>query len=313
MSTESTIPALLRGLVDDAALFPPGDAPMPVAVAEHRRHRAAPYRDLVGRFLCRDSDAPDWLWHLTSRDRLRAGLIADHGVPEVAETLGLLANLADPADPYAPDAPTPEAVVIDAVEVPLPADTPPARAVADAAAALAVLPGELAAFVEWPRGGDGPAAIEACARHGVGAKLRTGGLVAAAFPTDREVADFVTGCVAAGVPFKCTAGLHRAVRHVAPDTGYEHHGFLNLLLATHAAVTGGDVVAAVAERDAAAVAKAYRAIEPATAARIRELFVGYGSCSVAEPLTDLVGLGLLDRDLLAHLPVREESGREEPA
>ena len=42
----------LGQLIDDAALFPPGNAPMPAAVAAHRRHRAAAYRELVGPFLC---------------------------------------------------------------------------------------------------------------------------------------------------------------------------------------------------------------------------------------------------------------------
>lgn len=42
---------LLAALVDDAALFPPGNVPMP-AVAAHRRHRAAPHGELVGRYLC---------------------------------------------------------------------------------------------------------------------------------------------------------------------------------------------------------------------------------------------------------------------
>lgn len=42
MSTDA-VPALFRRLVDDAALFPPGNAPMPVALAEHRHHLTAPY------------------------------------------------------------------------------------------------------------------------------------------------------------------------------------------------------------------------------------------------------------------------------
>ncbi|HEY9379419.1 MAG TPA: hypothetical protein VIQ02_20255, partial [Jiangellaceae bacterium] len=44
--------ALFTGLIDDAALFPPGNAPMPVAMHDHSGHRAAWYAPLVGPFLC---------------------------------------------------------------------------------------------------------------------------------------------------------------------------------------------------------------------------------------------------------------------
>ena len=49
MST--ALPALLAGLIDDAAVFPPGNAPLPVAVGRHRVHRRAPYAALVGPLL----------------------------------------------------------------------------------------------------------------------------------------------------------------------------------------------------------------------------------------------------------------------
>ena len=55
MSTSSTggraIAPLLVGLVDDAAVFPPGSATLSDAVAAHRVHRAAWYADLIGPLL----------------------------------------------------------------------------------------------------------------------------------------------------------------------------------------------------------------------------------------------------------------------
>ena len=41
------------------------------------------------------------------------------------------------------------------------------------------------------------------------------------------------------VPFKCTAGLHHAVRYTDPTTGFRHHGVLNILVATARAVPAG--------------------------------------------------------------------------
>ena len=47
-------------------------------------------------------------------------------------------------------------------------------------------------------------------------------------PTVEQVALVIAACRDAGVPFKCTAGLHHAVRRG------EDHGFLNILAATTA-------------------------------------------------------------------------------
>jgi len=49
------------------------------------------------------------------------------------------------------------------------------------------------------------------------------------------------------VPFKCTAGLHHAVHHTDPATGFVHHGFLNIVAATARAIVGGDVEGALTE------------------------------------------------------------------
>ena len=49
---------------------------------------------------------------------------------------------------------------------------------------------------------------------------------------------FITACAERAVAFKCTAGLHHAVRHDDPATGFRHHGFLNIVVATGRAAGG---------------------------------------------------------------------------
>jgi len=287
MST--AVPALLRTLIDDAALYPPGNAPMPVAVAEHRHHRAAPYGEIVGPLL-----VPASRWHeLVSEladDTLDIGLIGPPGElldaarAALAEPRVRLHRLECPADP------------------------------AEAAAALDGLPAEVEIFVEVPRGPGMLAAVDACAevgeRHFYGAKLRTGGASAEAYPTEAELAAFIDRCLAHDHPFKLTAGLHRAVRHT--EHGLDHHGYLNVLVAVCLGWLGRpypSVEAALAERGPLplvdAVTRMYAM--PGEAAESRTWFWSYGSCSIAEPLADLANLTLLDPDLLAYLPARRES------
>ncbi|WP_224280541.1 hypothetical protein, partial [Streptomyces sp. LS1784] len=171
------------------------------------------------------------------------------------------------------------------------------RDVAEAVAALdRLLPPNVPAAVELPREllrGDGlDAVLDALVDSPYRAKFRTGGLVAEAFPDEDELAAFLTGCARRGLPYKCTAGLHNAVRHTDPETGFEHHGFLNVLLA--AQETDRAAAAAVlAERDGEVLAKAVRALTDRQVTVIRNSFTAFGTCSIAEPLGDLAALGLL--------------------
>jgi len=117
-----------------------------------------------------------------------------------------------------------------------------------------------------------------------------------AFPGETTLA----GCLAAGagrrIPFKCTAGLHHAVRHTEAVTGLEQHGFLNVLLAVGAAAADasvGEITAMLAQRDPDRISGSVRALDPEAAAEIRWLFTSFGTCSTDEPVADLVSLGLL--------------------
>ncbi|OIV35426.1 hypothetical protein BIV57_21595 [Mangrovactinospora gilvigrisea] len=276
--------ALFTTLFDDAALFPPGNAPMDSAV---RAHEALLGREdtveLVGPFVCRSARIPELVGALAGLtpppDGFFLSLVARGGRDE------LLAALA------AADAPP---LVVGAVELANP-DTAAAVAALDE-----LLPKEAAGFVELPwrsleAGLDALAA--STSPDGLRAKFRTGGTDASAFPTEAQLAGAIAGAVRRGLAFKCTAGLHHAVRRADPETGFEHHGFLNVILATAAALDDPSdtaaVAAALAERDPQAVAERIRALDGPRAAAVRGRFTSFGTCSIDEPVCDLVDLGLL--------------------
>lgn len=270
-----SIPVSFQHLVDDAAIFPPGLAPLPAAVTAHRALATTPYAALVGPLVV-DTARLDELGGLDTE-----GVEVSVVVPTADEVPGVAARAAAAG------------VQLTGLEVKLGG---PGGSAEQVAAIAAARPAGVTTYVEVPRptAPEWPVVLDAVAAHGLRLKLRTGGTEAAAFPSEDEVAAWIAAAVASGLPFKCTAGLHNAVRHTGATTGFEHHGYLNILLATAQAVGGADpgtLVATLAERDAATLAAAVRA-EPGLAAA-RTTFTSYGSCSVVEPYDDLVALDLL--------------------
>ena len=100
-------------------------------------------------------------------------------------------------------------------------------------------------------GGHGwSAALDVVAEHELRLKWRTGGATPDMFPSAETVATALDAALDRELPFKASAGLHHALRHRDDSTGLEHHGFLNVLLATRAAFDGAgrDEVVATARR-----------------------------------------------------------------
>ncbi|MFD1939215.1 MULTISPECIES: hypothetical protein [Nonomuraea] len=128
--------------------------------------------------------------------------------------------------------------------------------------------------------------------HGVGLKVRCGGMTADAFPSVAELAEFITYCAEHDQPFKATAGLHHAVRHFDPSLGVDRHGFLNLVLAVCAAVEKRDPMRVLASTDVGELVRQAHDVPDETAQTARRLLVSYGSCSTAAPVDDLKTLGL---------------------
>ncbi|MCV2487822.1 hypothetical protein OF117_00480 [Geodermatophilus sp. YIM 151500] len=277
MTVEVAPAGLFDGLFDDAALFPPGDAPMAAAVPAHRGLRRA-LGALVGPFVVPAG---------------RLGELTDHLDDGPVLELSLIAAAADLPAAAARVAAEPR-LTLAAVEVPVVPDRVAARAAVQVLGA--VLPPPVPAAVELPRGPARAEVLDVLAGTWYRAKLRTGGLRAELFPDEAELAGALAACTRRGVPVKCTAGLHHAVRHTDPATGFEHSGFLNVLVAADALAGGADADLAagwLAERDPAVLVAAVRDWPPSQARRARTAFTSFGTCSVQEPVDDLVTLGLL--------------------
>ncbi|HWH00936.1 MAG TPA: hypothetical protein VNV66_16840 [Pilimelia sp.] len=284
MSTERSatpIPPLLTGLVDDAAVFPPGSAPLPDAVAAHRAHRTAWYRGLVGPLLVPVSAFPAAARLLGPDERLAVGAIGDTGLD------GLPDGLAG-AD---------HRLVVRQVEVAVAKrGEDPQPGLRRLVALLRDRP-QLLGYAEIPLSWGLLGALDTVARARaeglpLAPKFRTGGLAAELFPTPVELAAVICACRDRQLPFKLTAGLHHALRHTDPETGFPHHGFLNVLVAAAAAAEGAEVTE-VADRLAATDPGPLVSAAAARLDQPRPLWVGYGSCSVVEPLTDLMRLDLV--------------------
>jgi hypothetical protein len=304
----------LQGIIDYAGLFPPASLDLDGAVAEYRSMRSGPHGWMLGRFLCPTSRLEDLAGVLTStmtagEHPWSVGAVFD-GPPAVSALAAqVFERHLDPA----------AAIVFAEVRTPSEAaDGRPTVAAAEVMAPLAdvalgispdVVPFlEIARTDRWREGI--PNAVGAVARlregrmRAMGAKLRTGGLTAGAFPTPEQVAAFIAACTAAGLPFKATAGLHHPVRHHDADLDVMRHGFLNLLVGTALAAEGApteDIVRAIADTDRAAFAASAagltwrnRSFGVRTLRSVRrELFPAYGSCSFTEPVDDLVAMGLV--------------------
>lgn len=287
-------PEFLARLVDDAAIFPPGDLPLPRALAEHREHRRSAYADLVGTFVVSDAALPA-LCDLVRGDLVPGDLVPAAQQP-VAVTLVVSggAGAVEGAVRWAARAP---GISLAGLEIALRDEADLAHnagRVLAAVDAVAEELGEAAVYVEPPRVHDEPtagwlAALDELAAREVRLKFRTGGLDADAVPTPTELAACLEAALDRELAFKCTAGLHRALRHV-DAAGITHHGFLNVLLATRAGLDGADVVAVLEETAPSAL---LAGLDPAGLARARRWFTSFGSCSIAEPRDDLVDLGVI--------------------
>ena len=280
----STTPALFRHLVDDAAMFPPGELPLAEAVAAHREHRQAEYADLVGPFVCTDENLMKVAAEAAkSREPLEVSVVITGGAGGI-----------EPAVRYGDRS---AHLVVKSIEVRLRDEEDLSRNALRVVRACDDCFDDQQAYIEVALDGGYERALDVIADAGYAAKVRTGGLDPILFPTGTEVAGFITACLDREVAFKATAGLHNAIRHQDRSTGIMHHGFLNVLLATRAALDGApqdQLVRILDSLDGEELATMAGELSEEQAAGTRRWFTSFGSCSIDEPRQDLTALGLLE-------------------
>lgn len=295
--------ALLEGLVDYAGIFPPASLEVAGAVAEYREARQGPHAWMLGRFLCPAS-------HL---EQLAGELTGSMTTGEAPWRVSVVFDGAAPADAISAaafDRTMSPAATVELVEAKLPADADQDGIAVLLDAALSVS-SEVVPFLEVGRGSGMPSTVDTIASlrrrrlRPVGAKLRTGGVTADAFPEPEEVATFIAACQDAGLPFKVTAGLHDPVRHRHPELDVMRHGFLNLLVTAALAGEGAavaDLTAAIADTDSEAFTvtttglswRGRRIAAGSLLAMRHRLFPAYGSCSFDEPVAGLAAMGIVE-------------------
>lgn len=269
---------LFAALVDDAALFPPGNAPMDQALKEHAAVRPTSRSQFVGPFLCPASRVTELRAHLPADESIRLALVFDVDGDDAHAALRACG-----ADD------TLELVAVEASAQRLGTDA------ATVGGNLSRLPG-VTGFLEVPRTGFDDALDLVSGSGWHAAKYRTGGTTPEAFPSELELAGFLVAATERRLPFKLTAGLHHAVRTTDAGTGFEQHGVLNVLVATRVAQSGGaeeDVAAVLAQRSEAALVEFVSAWDEQTCSGVRASFRSFGCCGVHDPLDELGALGLL--------------------
>lgn len=298
MSTTPAPRTVFQEWVDDAAVFPPSNAPVPRAWSEHVEMLAGSEGDLLGPLLIGASavedlaravlvhPAPDHVSPVEVAVVGRAGTSVEDVAGAVRTLQGQVHLRVTGAEVAHGEGDWRRLVDLGlrtAVEVPR-AGRDVSRALDDLAAGVA----------EEVGGSDAPAAL---------VKWRTQATSGAPAPDARQLAEFLRATHERGLAFKLTGGLHRAV---APGPSAEEpHGALNILVATHHLLRGGtlsELVATLELQDGEALADRLTGLTSSGVRDVRARFVSFGCCGVLDPIGDLIRLGLISTP---HTPTEE--------
>lgn len=285
MSTRTADRSLFRSLVDDAAVFPPGNAPVPRAWEEHLRLRRGGYGDLLGPLLVGTGHAAE-LGQVAGGDGDEApvelAVVSRPGadVDDLLATVKLLRGVA--------------AVRVGSVETALDLAGSWRRALSLGVPVAVEVDRD---STNLPRALDEVRTAATDLPEAVLAKLRTQATPQQPVPSPSELAAFLLGADARELPVKLTGGLHHAVARRGDDGGtLDRHGVLNVLAALAAIDDGADeqaLVETLADEDTDRLVDVVVGLDEPAVVRVRSRFRSFGCCGVTDPLDELRDLGLL--------------------
>ncbi|HEY2193526.1 MAG TPA: hypothetical protein VGH76_14710 [Actinomycetospora sp.] len=318
------VPPLLARILDDAALVSGPRPGMADVLDAHLDVRAGEYGGLVGALVVPVSRLQEFVAELVKRRPaapVPITLSVDTGLGGVPKALSLTTSRA-------------ALLTTGTVEMPAPHDVDSVWL----ERVTEFVPDDVVAVVEPRRpDADGSAdwidGVRRVVGHGCRPKLRCGGDRAGAFPGVTDVSRFLAVVAAAGRSFTASIGLQSAARHVDPATGFDHHGWLNLMVAvtralravpptaaggpddggTGAAPEAGTpgasgpsepsvepppelveaVRSALDATDATALAAEVAEVDEATATQVRAHLSSFGSTAPADQGAEMARLGLV--------------------
>lgn len=305
MNHGPTLRALLGGAIDYAGLFPPAELTLEPALKNYADYLRTDDAWMLGAFVLPTGkfEAAEALLGQFDEDYpLRIAALGPK--TENAEAfMEALRKMADAIREF--NARHKGVARVEQIEMALPAQ--PGVHLAEANSIL----GDLDLPTSWEAPADEAERVIAflSERRRTGAarfrfKLRTGGVIAAAFPSSVQIARALVAAVHGQVPIKFTAGLHHPVRAFHPSVQTKMHGFVNVFSAgVLGAEHGWDVqqTARLLDNEDASefvfsgdglVWKEFK-ISPARILVHRTIVRSFGSCSFDEPREDLRALNLL--------------------
>jgi hypothetical protein len=287
----ASIKTLLSSIVDYAGLFEPAKLKMRDAIANYDRDKISSESWMLGRFVLPASRINEFeeLIATFPLEKWSLSVILSGNVELELERVQSISEGGK--------------IAIAALEFP---PLPPT----DIESLFPNLSAGVDKFFEIPSDADLETYLAALQSTGAFAKIRTGGITDAAFPSDTQLSRYIVAFAEAQIPFKATAGLHHPLlgeyrlTYELESKSTKMYGFLNVaILAAFAywqKMTQEKAIAVLSEssvecftftEDSIGWGDLQLTFSEIEVAR-KHFFKSFGSCSFQEPINELKNLGL---------------------